>query len=130
MKFSSSLIAAAFMAFSTTNAFAPNAINRVHRPMSPMVSGPADSSTALGMGVRSFIRRKLGKNSGPATKDITKEEVRSLFNLTGDPRIVAKPYANTLKQPQGEILYGEIRIGEGWAQGAGIYKVSYFMMLR
>ena len=162
MKFSSSLIATAFIIFPTADAFSLNANNRVHRPMSPMVSGPADSSTALGMGVRSFIRRKLGKNSGPATKEITKEEVRSLFNLwnnalaTGDSRIVAKCYAKTsillptmrdqartnydaikdyfdaflLKQPQGKILDGEIRIGDGWAQDAGIYEVSYFMMLR
>jgi len=124
--------------------------------MSPIVSGSADSSTALDMGVRSFISRKFGKESAPASKDITEEEVRSLFSLwnsalaTGSPKIVAKRYAKTSillptvsdtprtnaaaiedyfesflkKEPQGKILDGEIRIGDGWAQDAGIYEFT------
>ena len=78
----------------------------------------------------------------------------SLWNnalATGDSRIVAKRYAKEsillptvsdtprtdfasikdyfdsflLKQPQGKILEGDIRIGDGWAQDAGIYEVRH-----
>eukprot|EP00957_Ditylum_brightwellii_P203210 15333676-Ditylum_brightwellii.AAC.1 len=77
----------------------------------------------------------------------------SLWNdalATGDSKIVANRYANTaillptvsdvprtdfdsikdyfdsflLKKPQGEILEGEIRIGDGWCQDAGIYEFT------
>jgi hypothetical protein len=69
---------------------------------------------------------------------------------TGDSRIVAKRYAKEsillptvsnvprtdfdsikdyfdaflLKQPQGQILEGDVRIGEGWAQDAGVYEFT------
>uniref|UniRef100_A0A7S4J4T4 Calcium/calmodulin-dependent protein kinase II association-domain domain-containing protein n=1 Tax=Odontella aurita TaxID=265563 RepID=A0A7S4J4T4_9STRA len=77
----------------------------------------------------------------------------SLWNnalATGDSRIVAKRYAKEavllptvsdtprtdyasikdyfdaflLKEPQGTILEGDIRIGDGWAQDAGIYEFT------
>jgi len=77
----------------------------------------------------------------------------SLWNnalATGDSRIVAKRYAKEsillptvsdtprtdfesikdyfdaflLKKPQGEILEGDIRIGDGWCQDAGIYEFT------
>ena len=77
----------------------------------------------------------------------------SLWNnalATGDSRIVAKRYAKQsillptvsdtprtdfnsikdyfdsflLKEPQGKILEGDIRIGDGWAQDAGIYEFT------
>ena len=80
----------------------------------------------------------------------------SLWNnalATGDSRIVAKRYAKEsillptvsdtprtdfasikdyfdsflLKQPQGKILEGDIRIGDGWAQDAGIYEVRHYL---
>lgn len=77
----------------------------------------------------------------------------SLWNnalATGDSRIVAKRYAKQsillptvsdtprtdfdsikdyfdaflLKQPQGQIIEGDIRIGDGWCQDAGIYEFT------
>eukprot|EP00957_Ditylum_brightwellii_P034462 2613942-Ditylum_brightwellii.AAC.1 len=77
----------------------------------------------------------------------------SLWNnalATGDSRVVAKRYADQaillptvsdkprtdfasikdyfdaflLKKPKGEILEGDIRIGDGWAQDAGIYEFT------
>ena len=79
----------------------------------------------------------------------------SLWNnalATGDSRIVASRYAKNpvllptvsdvprtdfaglkdyfdgflQKQPQGKILSGDIRIGDGWCQDAGIYEVRLF----
>ncbi|KAL7531292.1 LOW QUALITY PROTEIN: hypothetical protein ACHAWF_003712 [Thalassiosira exigua] len=73
-----------------------------------------------------------------------------LFSAQGDSRIVAKRYAKRavllptvsdaprtdfggikdyfdaflLKKPQGKIVEGDVRVGDGWAQDAGIYEFT------
>lgn len=91
-------------------------------------------------------------SAAPAVDEEEVRALFSLWNnalATGDSRIVAKRYAKQSillptvsdvprtdfasikdyfdaflqKEPQGKILEGDIRIGEGWAQDAGIYEV-------
>ena len=152
---------AALVLFSgvSVQAFAPSSPSLV-RPQG-LVSIEADngvvsrSSTELNMGLRTFIRGKLGGKDAEA-QPITEEEVRALFYLwndslaTGDSRLVAKRYAAEpvllptvsdtprtdydlikdyfdsflTKKPQGTILDGNIRIGNNWAQDAGIYEFT------
>uniref|UniRef100_A0A7R9VN03 Calcium/calmodulin-dependent protein kinase II association-domain domain-containing protein n=1 Tax=Pseudictyota dubia TaxID=2749911 RepID=A0A7R9VN03_9STRA len=114
----------------------------------------ARSTTELNMGLRSFFSRsKTTSSSQGITKDITEDQVRSLFYLwnsalaTGDSKIVAKRYSKDpillptvsdtprtdfasikdyfdaflQKKPQGQIVEGQITIGDGWAMDAGIY---------
>ena len=101
---------------------------------------------------RTFGSSATTSTAGPdITKDEVRA-LFSLWNnalATGDSRIVAKRYAKNsvllptvsdtprtdfasikdyfdgflLKQPQGTILDGDIRIGDGWAQDMGIYEV-------
>jgi len=105
------------------------------------------------------VEEPVEASASVAAPEISKEEVRALFNLwndalaTGDSRIVASRYSSSdagtcllptvsdeprtdfdgikdyfdaflKKQPQGEILDGVIRIGDGWASDTGIYEFT------
>jgi len=109
-----------------------------------------ESSTALN-GWRQKIFGKSEAKSDISESEV--RALFSLWNnalATGDSRIVAKRYADQavllptvsdtprtdfasikdyfdaflLKEPQGTILEGDIRIGDGWAQDAGIYEFT------
>ena len=100
---------------------------------------------------KASTKSKVGKD---ITKDEVRA-LFYLWNnalATGDSRIVASRYAKNpvllptvsdvprtdfaglkdyfdgflLKQPQGKILSGDIRIGDGWCQDAGIYEVRSY----
>jgi hypothetical protein len=96
--------------------------------------------------------------AGPDITEDEVRALFSLWNnalATGDSRIVAKRYAKEpvllptvsdvprtdfeglkdyfdgflLKEPQGKILEGDIRIGDGWCQDAGIYEVRCLSLI-
>jgi len=110
-----------------------------------------ESSTALNGWRQKIFGKSEAKKSDISESEV--RALFSLWNnalATGDSRIVAKRYADQavllptvsdtprtdfasikdyfdaflLKEPQGTILEGDIRIGDGWAQDAGIYEFT------
>jgi uncharacterized protein (TIGR02246 family) len=139
------------IALAACEAFAPQSSSAALRPsfVTPAVA-PVESSTSLNMGLRSIFSR----NKAPVdiTEEEVRS-LFFLWNdalATGDSRLVAKRYAKDavllptvsdtprtdydlikdyfdsflLKKPQGVITDGNIKIGNGWAQDAGIYEFT------
>jgi len=154
MKFFNAILSFAAMASTTNgfvvqnrNAVAKPFASAVTKVMSNDIA----SSTSLNMGIRSFFKRS---KASPKVEDVAEiRALFGLWNdalATGDSRLVAARYAKNavllptvsdtprtdkssimdyfdsflLKKPQGVILDGKIRIGDGWAQDAGIYEFT------
>jgi hypothetical protein len=136
------------IAATSVQGFAP----QVNRGSS--IIGAGFSSTALDARRTKSRKPKTRASTGSRDISETEvRALFSLWNnalATGDSRIVAKRYAKEsillptvsdvprtdfagikdyfdaflLKQPQGQILDGDIRIGNGWAQDAGVYEFT------
>ena len=132
---------------SGVTAFAPT--NPSVSRMATSAVAPATSATELNMGLRSFFSRSKKVTKSDISEDEVRALFSLWNNAlaTGDSRLVASRYATKsgsvllptvsdtprtdfnsikdyfdaflLKEPQGVILEGDIRIGEGWAQDAG-----------
>lgn len=145
-------IAAALFALVAVNveAFAPSSTHRVAQPA--FVLEKPMSSTALEMGVLSRVFGR-GKTTKSDITEEEVRSLFSLWNnalATGESKLVAKRYAKDAvllptvsdvprtnynlikdyfdnflqKKPQGVITDGNIKIGNGWAQDAGIYEFT------
>ena len=149
MKFST--IAVGLSILTGASAFAPSKI--VGPPALKTINanpGDAEGSTSLNLFKSKF--NKEAKVDGQITEPEVRA-LFSLWNsalATGDSRIVANRYTKSpvllptvsddprtnfdtvkdyfdaflLKQPQGEILQGNISIGNGWASDTGIYEFT------
>ena len=101
MMFKSATVMLSLAAMSaSTEAFAFQPKNsRLPAPFGARTVDVTPSSTELSMGLRTFLSGKAKGTKSKVGKDISTEEVRSLFSLwnnalaTGDSRIVASRYA-------------------------------------
>jgi len=145
------LIAATAVSSVAAFTTSPSSTQRLARSSSFGVIQPASSTHESATALNLFGRSKKQKQDPADEAEI--RALFSLWNnalATGDSRIVAKRYAKTSillptvsdtprtdfdsikdyfdaflqKEPQGKILEGDIRIGDGWAQDAGIYEFT------
>lgn len=77
-------------------------------------------NNALATGDSRLVASRYAVNSGavllPTVSDVPRTDFASIKDYFD---------AFLLKEPQGEILSGDIRIGDGWAQDCGIYEFTF-----